>query len=122
MMKRFFDRASDYMDMCFISDDMGSQEGLLISPKSWDQYFKILDQEFSSKDKAGLAKEKIELAWKYAYHFFFTYPFEYPWHMRGFFDSVKKYPLSQFLSEKGKQKYSRTIQALLGEPTTWTGD
>jgi len=40
MMKRFFDRASDYVDLCFISDDMGSQESLLMSPQFWDRYFK----------------------------------------------------------------------------------
>ncbi len=97
-------------------------KGFTNDPNSWEEYFQMLDREFSVKDKKGLPKEKIELAWKYAYHFFFTYPFQYPWHMRGFFETVKNYPLSQFLSEQGKQKYNRTIQAVLGEPVNWIGD
>ncbi len=40
MMKRFFDGAAGTIDMCFISDDMGSQESLLISPKAWDRFFR----------------------------------------------------------------------------------
>jgi uroporphyrinogen decarboxylase len=40
MMKRLFGKAADYIDMCFISDDMGSQESLLLSPQFWDRYFK----------------------------------------------------------------------------------
>lgn len=97
-------------------------KGFTNDPATWEEYFQMLDDLFSKKEKVGLEKKKVELAWKYAYHFFFTYPYEYPWHMRGFMDSVEKYPLSQFLSEQGKQKYSRTVQALLGEPVTWIGD
>lgn len=40
MMKRFFDKTVGTIDMCFISDDMGSQESLLISPRSWERFFK----------------------------------------------------------------------------------
>ncbi|HBG28038.1 MAG: hypothetical protein A2Y10_17580 [Planctomycetes bacterium GWF2_41_51] len=40
MMKRFFDQAADYLDLCFISDDMGTQNGLLISQDLWQRFFK----------------------------------------------------------------------------------
>jgi len=40
MMKMFFERASDNIDMCFISDDMGCQENLLMSLDFWDRFFK----------------------------------------------------------------------------------
>lgn len=33
-------RTADDMDCIFVSDDMGSQNGLLISLESWDQFFK----------------------------------------------------------------------------------
>ena len=98
------------------------EKGFTHDPNSWEEYFQVLDQEFSTKDKQGISKEEVDLAWKYAYHFFFSYPFQYPWHMRGFFETVKKYPLSQFLSEQGKQKYNRAIQALLGGSVNWIGD
>ncbi|HGY11731.1 MAG TPA: hypothetical protein ENK36_05150 [Desulfobacterales bacterium] len=40
MMKRFFDQSAKHMDMCFISDDMGSQQSLLISIPMWETFFK----------------------------------------------------------------------------------
>jgi uroporphyrinogen decarboxylase len=40
MMKRFLDQAAPYVDMVFISDDMGCQNSLLISLDAWDRFFK----------------------------------------------------------------------------------
>ncbi len=40
MMKRFFAAVGDSLDMVFISDDMGSQSSLLISPRQWDMLIK----------------------------------------------------------------------------------
>ena len=40
MMKRLLDRAGKYISMVFVSDDMGSQQGLLMSLDFWDKYFK----------------------------------------------------------------------------------
>ncbi len=40
MMKRFFDQAAGYLDMVFISDDMGMQDNLLMAPESWDYFMK----------------------------------------------------------------------------------
>lgn len=38
MMKEFLDRASRYLDLVFISDDVGCQRGLLFSPDVWRQH------------------------------------------------------------------------------------
>jgi len=35
MMRRFFQRSADVLDMTFISDDIGGQNGLLLSPQMW---------------------------------------------------------------------------------------
>lgn len=48
MMKRFFARAGDALDLVFISDDMGSQQGLLISPTMWDCHFKARMERWCS--------------------------------------------------------------------------
>ncbi len=37
-MKRFFSRAAGSVDLCFYSDDMGSQNALLISPRMWQRH------------------------------------------------------------------------------------
>ncbi len=39
MMRRLFTEGKGYIDWTFISDDMGSQNGLLISLDLWDYYF-----------------------------------------------------------------------------------
>jgi len=40
MMKRFLDLASPFVDMVFISDDMGCQTGPLVSVKTWETFFR----------------------------------------------------------------------------------
>ncbi len=38
MMKRFLEQAGSHVDLVFISDDLGMQENLLISPKMWQRF------------------------------------------------------------------------------------
>lgn len=40
MMKRFLSQAGDAVDLVFVSDDMGSQNGLLMSLGMWDRFFR----------------------------------------------------------------------------------
>ena len=40
MMKRFFDQAAGYLDMVFVSDDIGMQDNLLMAPESWEYFLK----------------------------------------------------------------------------------
>jgi uroporphyrinogen decarboxylase len=40
MMKRFFARGRPYLDLVFISDDLGTQNSLLISPDLWQQHLR----------------------------------------------------------------------------------
>lgn len=40
MLQRFLKKAAQYIDLVFISDDMGSQNNLLMSPEMWDVFFR----------------------------------------------------------------------------------
>jgi uroporphyrinogen decarboxylase len=40
MLKRFLNYLGDNIDLVFLSDDMGMQQGLLISPEIWKKFFK----------------------------------------------------------------------------------
>jgi len=40
MLKRFLTELNDYIDLVFISDDMGMQDSMLISLDSWETHFK----------------------------------------------------------------------------------
>jgi len=40
MLERFLTEMGDLIDIVFISDDMGTQESLLLSPTAWDRHFR----------------------------------------------------------------------------------
>jgi uroporphyrinogen decarboxylase len=40
MLERFLGEMGDLIDIVFISDDMGTQESLLISPRAWERHFR----------------------------------------------------------------------------------
>lgn len=40
MLERFLTEMGDLIDIVFISDDMGTQESLLVSPTAWDRHFR----------------------------------------------------------------------------------
>jgi len=40
MMRRFFDQAGNVLDLVFISDDLGTQNSLLMSPEMWRRHLK----------------------------------------------------------------------------------
>ena len=40
MLRRFLNKAAKYIDLVFISDDIGGQNNLLISPESWEYFLK----------------------------------------------------------------------------------
>jgi hypothetical protein len=62
----------------------------------------------------------MELAWKYAYRFFFEFPHPFPWHLVRMWEDVQAQPLSTVLSPQGMQKYGRTFAYLTGDPVDWT--
>lgn len=40
MLRKFYDAHKDVVDLAFVSDDLGSQTGLLMSPKMWETFLK----------------------------------------------------------------------------------
>ena len=89
-------------------------KGFSIDPTSWDSYFAMLDQL-----DQRLSKEQVDLAWDYAYRFFFEYPHPFPWHLLGVWDELKQWPLSRVLSGEGQAAFGNTFRYLLGEPIQW---
>jgi capsule polysaccharide export protein KpsC/LpsZ len=52
--------------------------GFTIDPNSWVDYFKMLGSLLEDPKKHRLSKEEIDTGWKYAYHFFYTFPLSFP--------------------------------------------
>jgi hypothetical protein len=93
--------------------------GFTYDPESWVDYFKILSNVLGNPKQHALSNEKIELAWKYAYHFFFTFPRPFPWHVKVWQD-YDQHNLDKVFSAEGRRKYGDTFRQLVGEPIDWT--
>ena len=93
--------------------------GFTYDPESWVEYFKLLGMILEKPSQFKLPKDKIQLAWKYAYHFFYTFPLPFPWHIKVWQD-YETHKLAQVFSKEGKKKYGNTFRYLVGEPMDWT--
>ncbi|MHC1740419.1 MAG: hypothetical protein AB9897_04840 [Anaerolineaceae bacterium] len=93
--------------------------GFTYDPDSWVEYFKLLANVLAEPKSHRLPKEKIEMAWKYAYHFFFTFPRPFPWHIKVWQD-FDSHSMKQVFSAEGRKKYADTFRQLVGEPIDWT--
>ena len=93
--------------------------GFTYDPESWVEYFKLLGMILEKPSQFKLPEDKIQLAWKYAYHFFYTFPLPFPWHIKVWQD-YETHKLAQVFSKEGKKKYGNTFRYLVGEPLDWT--
>jgi hypothetical protein len=93
--------------------------GFTIDPTSWDEYFGELEKILKSPKKYRLSQAKIELAWRYAYYFFFEFPRPFPWHLVKVWDDYHARPLTMVLGPEGRKKYGKTFGYLTGEKLDW---
>ena len=93
--------------------------GFTNDPASWDEYFGLLEKILKKPKKYRLSQAKIDLAWRYAYYFFFEFPRPFPWHLVRVWDDYYARPLSQVLSAEGQKNYGRTFDYLVGEVLDW---
>ena len=85
----------------------------------WELYFSLLDRVITNPQSYRMSKEQVDLAWNYAYRFFFEYPHPFPWHLLRLWNDVDDNPLEQVLSRQGQQKFGKTFRYLSGEPVEW---
>jgi hypothetical protein len=95
-------------------------KGFTIDPATWDQYFDILGQVLANPKEHLLTEKQIELAWRYAYRFFFEYPMPYPWHVQHLWDDIEQWPLEKALSEDGWAQFGDTFRYLVADPIQWS--
>ena len=93
--------------------------GFTIDPKTWAEYFTILENVLSDLPGHRLTEEQTAKAWNYAYRFFFEYPRPFPWRLMNFWDDLEVWPLEKVLSDEGVSQFGDTFKFLVGEPFTW---
>ncbi len=96
------------------------RRGFTYDPNNWDDYFTLLNDSLNGASPLRLSPEKVELAWNYAYRFFFEYPLTFPWHLHLFeTKDIETWPPEKVLSEEGKRQFGESFRALLGEPRSY---
>jgi len=93
--------------------------GFTRDPESWVSYYKMLGQMLHEPAKYRLTREQVDLAWQYAYRFFFEFPRPFPWHLIRQWEDYATHPLEAVFSAEGKEQYEQTFRYLTGEPIHW---
>ena len=94
--------------------------GFTHDPESWVTYFKLLGQILENPSAYRLPREQIQLAWQYAYRFFFDFPRPFPWHLVRVWEDYHARPLATVLGEEGKHQYANTFNYLVGKSLDWS--
>ena len=95
-------------------------KGFTHDPATWEDYFEILGRLMAQPLGRRVADDQTELAMRYAYRFFFEYPFAFPWHLIGFWNDMQDRPLEQVVGGLGHSAYVETLNAMLGHPILWS--
>ncbi len=89
-------------------------KGFTLDPASWEDQDRLIDAALTAPRR--LERDQVELAWNYAYRFFFEYPTPFPWHLLSFWDELDHWPVARVLSDEGLAAYGDTFRWLTGEP------
>lgn len=87
--------------------------GFTHDPNTWVDYFKLLNRQLVCLRDCRLGEDQINLAWKYAYLFFFKYPLPFPWHMVNLKEDLENYPMAKVLSTQGLEKFGKTFDLMV---------
>jgi len=93
--------------------------GFTIDPDSYVNYYKLLGSMLADPSQYRMSKDKIDLAWKYAYHFFFDFPRPFPWHLVHMWDDYREKDLFRVFDNEGKEEYGDSFKYLVGEKLDW---
>ena len=95
-------------------------KGFTLDPVSWEAFFDMLTDFTEDPGNTQLSNNMIDLAWEYAYRFFFEYPQPYPWHLLYQWEDIDDHPLQSVMGDAGKINYRDTFRHLVGEPIDWS--
>ena len=94
-------------------------KGFTHDPDTLEEYYQTLNALLTNTHSSRLSQDEVQLAMRYAYRFFFEYPFAFPWHLVKFWDDIDVRPLKEVLRKEACERYEQTLSALLGEAVDW---
>lgn len=93
--------------------------GFTLDPDSWVRYYKTIGGVLEDPAGSRLTHEQVELAWRYAYRFFFEFPRPFPWHLVRLWDDYRTMPLKDVFEPENMELFAPTFDYLVGEPIDW---
>ncbi|MFC2025897.1 hypothetical protein ACFLUC_01750 [Chloroflexota bacterium] len=96
-----------------------SQKGFTLDVFNWEDYFITLEKVLGSPDTLRLSQRQVELAWRYAYRFYFDYPCPFPWHLLDIWEELETWPIERVLSNEGQAQFGDAFRYLAGAPRNW---
>jgi hypothetical protein len=93
--------------------------GFTIDPDSWVRYYKLIGSVLENPEEYRLSHKQVELAWRYAYCFFFKFPRPFPWHLVRMWEDYKSMPLREVFNEENWEQFGPTFRYLVGETIDW---
>jgi hypothetical protein len=94
-------------------------KGFTQDPTGWVNYYKTIKAILDDPIAYKLEKEQIDLAWAYAYRFFFDFPLSFPYHLVHLWDDYKKQPLKEIFYAREWRKHEAVFDYLSGVPIDW---
>ncbi len=94
-------------------------KGFTLDPDTWDDFFKLLSNTLANPTANRPSENQVNLAWTYAYCFFFEYPHPFPWHLVHYWKAMENWPLEKVLGPEGQAAFGDTFRYLVGEPIEW---
>jgi hypothetical protein len=95
-------------------------KGFTYDPETSSEYLATIDRLLRRPVGERILQEQVEMAWNYAYRFFFEYPYRFPWHLITFWEDIEAKSIDWVLND-ALDEYAPTIDALLGKPTYGRG-
>jgi hypothetical protein len=94
-------------------------KGFTLDPDSWQAHDELIERVLGEPASYRLNPSQVDLAWNYAYRFFFEYPQPFPWHLLHFWNELQDWSLTRTLSQEGQAQFGDTFSYLAGEPIDW---
>jgi len=94
-------------------------KGLTDDPLSLEEYLSLIGSRLAEPLGRRLDENQVNLAWRYAYRFFFEYPFRFPWHLLQFWGDIASNPLEEIIQPPRVKPYLETLNVFTGEPIDW---
>ena len=95
------------------------KKGFTDDPESWEEYFQFVQKRLDEPRTRRLDHEQVEQAWRYAYRYFFDYPFPIPWHILSFWEDLDAHSFEEILDASRMEEYRETLMAFVGHPIDW---